>query len=182
MLKKGCLATACGGTHNQPLVSPNRERLETDVHSGPAWVLQHRALPAHLVQRAERRSIARMTTSAKVRTGLAQIALLMDTRGSDKASTCALVSSSGFASSQASTTSVHLARSADLTSLPCALAIIDAELLHMDGFEALHRRVHKREEDALLLLWAFDLMTSMATISGLWRLWPWPIASAALGT
>jgi bifunctional non-homologous end joining protein LigD len=50
----------------------------------------------------------------------------------------------------------HLA--ADLTSLPCALAIIDAELLHMDGFEALHRRVHKREEDALLLLWAFDLM------------------------
>jgi bifunctional non-homologous end joining protein LigD len=46
---------------------------------------------------------------------------------------------------------------ADLTSLPCASAIIDGELVHVDGFEELHRRVHKRAENDLVL-WAFDLM------------------------
>jgi bifunctional non-homologous end joining protein LigD len=49
----------------------------------------------------------------------------------------------------------HLA--AALTSLPCRAAIIDAELVHADGFEALHRGVHKRVEDDLML-WGFDLM------------------------
>jgi bifunctional non-homologous end joining protein LigD len=46
---------------------------------------------------------------------------------------------------------------ASLTTLPCSSAIIDAELMHMDGFDELHRRVNKRAEDQLLL-WAFDLM------------------------
>ena len=45
----------------------------------------------------------------------------------------------------------------ELTSLPCSSAIIDAELVHVDGFEALHRTVHKRAENGLML-WAFDLM------------------------
>jgi bifunctional non-homologous end joining protein LigD len=46
---------------------------------------------------------------------------------------------------------------ADLTSLPCGSAVIDAELVHVDGFEALHRAVHKQIEEGLLL-WGFDLM------------------------
>jgi bifunctional non-homologous end joining protein LigD len=49
----------------------------------------------------------------------------------------------------------HLA--AALTSLPCRSAVIDAELVHVDGFEQLHRRVHRRIENDLML-WAFDLM------------------------
>src|SRR5262249_34863191 len=32
----------------------------------------------------------------------------------------------------------------DLASLPCTSAIIDAELVHADSFEALHRAAHKR--------------------------------------
>jgi bifunctional non-homologous end joining protein LigD len=46
---------------------------------------------------------------------------------------------------------------ASLTSLPCASAILDAELVHTGGFEELHRRAHKHADDALIL-WAFDLM------------------------
>jgi ATP-dependent DNA ligase len=49
----------------------------------------------------------------------------------------------------------HLA--AALTSLPCKSAIIDAELVHADAFERLHRQVLRRVEDDLVL-WAFDLM------------------------
>ena len=49
----------------------------------------------------------------------------------------------------------HLVSS--LTSLPCRSAIIDAELVHVDGFEALHKQVHQRVEDDLVM-WAFDLM------------------------
>jgi bifunctional non-homologous end joining protein LigD len=49
----------------------------------------------------------------------------------------------------------HLASS--LTSLPCRSAIIDAEFVHVDGFEALHKEVHQSVEDNLVM-WAFDLM------------------------
>jgi bifunctional non-homologous end joining protein LigD len=46
---------------------------------------------------------------------------------------------------------------ADLAALPCRSAIIDAELVHPEGFEALHRAAHKRTDDALVLR-AFDVM------------------------
>ena len=46
---------------------------------------------------------------------------------------------------------------ASLRSLPCRSAIIDAELVHTDGFASLHRLVHQRIEDDLAL-WGFDLM------------------------
>jgi len=49
-----------------------------------------------------------------------------------------------------------------LTSLACKSAIIDAELVHANGFEALHRGVHKRLEDDLLL-WDCYLMQLNAT-------------------
>jgi bifunctional non-homologous end joining protein LigD len=49
----------------------------------------------------------------------------------------------------------HLA--ASLTSLACGSAILDAELVHVDGFEALHAQVNRRIEDDLVL-WGFDLM------------------------
>jgi bifunctional non-homologous end joining protein LigD len=46
---------------------------------------------------------------------------------------------------------------ADLASLPCTSAIIDAELVHADGFQALHRGAHKCAADGLMLC-AFDLL------------------------
>jgi bifunctional non-homologous end joining protein LigD len=46
---------------------------------------------------------------------------------------------------------------AGLTALPCGSAIIDAELVHLDGFEALHQQAPGGVEDDLML-WAFDLM------------------------
>jgi bifunctional non-homologous end joining protein LigD len=46
---------------------------------------------------------------------------------------------------------------AGLASLPCESAILDAELVHPDGFGALHRCAHKRGEEGLQL-WAFDLV------------------------
>jgi bifunctional non-homologous end joining protein LigD len=49
----------------------------------------------------------------------------------------------------------HLA--AGLIALPCVSAIIDAELVHMDGFGELHRRADSSVEDRLLLS-TFDLM------------------------
>jgi bifunctional non-homologous end joining protein LigD len=48
----------------------------------------------------------------------------------------------------------HLAGA--MTSIPGS-AIIDAELVHGDGFDALQRRVHRRVEDDLVL-WCFDLI------------------------
>jgi bifunctional non-homologous end joining protein LigD len=45
----------------------------------------------------------------------------------------------------------------DLAELPCTSAIMDAELVHADGFETLHRSIHRRHEHGLTL-WAFDLM------------------------
>jgi bifunctional non-homologous end joining protein LigD len=44
-----------------------------------------------------------------------------------------------------------------LASVSCASAIMDAELVHAEGFEALHSGIHSRHEDGLGL-WAFDLM------------------------
>jgi len=49
----------------------------------------------------------------------------------------------------------HLA--ASLSSLRCRSAVIDAELVHADGFASLHRQAHQSIEDNLVL-WAFDLM------------------------
>lgn len=46
--------------------------------------------------------------------------------------------------------------SAALASLPCNSAIIDAELVHPDGFDVLHRQLRRIEDG--LMLWAFDLM------------------------
>ena len=46
---------------------------------------------------------------------------------------------------------------ASLRSLPCRSAIIDAELMHADGFASLHRLTHQSIEDDLAL-WGFDLM------------------------
>ena len=46
---------------------------------------------------------------------------------------------------------------AGLASLPCESAILDAELVHPDGFGALHQCAHKRGEEGLQL-WAFDLV------------------------
>jgi bifunctional non-homologous end joining protein LigD len=49
------------------------------------------------------------------------------------------------------------ALAASFRSLPCRSAIIDAELVHADGFASLHRLVHQRIEDDFAL-WGFDLM------------------------
>jgi bifunctional non-homologous end joining protein LigD len=46
---------------------------------------------------------------------------------------------------------------ASLRSLPCRSAIIDAELVHADGFASLHRLVQQRIDDDLAL-WGLDLM------------------------
>src|SRR5262245_2875033 len=46
---------------------------------------------------------------------------------------------------------------ASLNSLRCRSAVIDAELVHVRGFEALHRQTHQRIEDGVGI-WAFDLM------------------------
>jgi bifunctional non-homologous end joining protein LigD len=46
---------------------------------------------------------------------------------------------------------------ASMQSLACDSAILDAELVHARGFEALHAQVRRRVEDDLLL-WGFDLM------------------------
>ena len=44
-----------------------------------------------------------------------------------------------------------------LKDLACDSAIIDAELVHVDGFEALHTQVHRQLGNDLML-WGFDLM------------------------
>src|SRR5262245_43684796 len=46
---------------------------------------------------------------------------------------------------------------ASLRSLSCHSAIIDAELVHADGFASLHCQAHQHVENDLAL-WAFDLM------------------------